>query len=121
MSFSSSLEGDLFVTFNTVELMSFLIDCENYLFLVFSALCVFSENLIWSHYFLHIVSTEVSKIRNILENFGVNLRNFSNMNLQMSLRKEAYWTPSLFAVECLHHFNPRRISKHFPLNDVLHI
>ena len=29
------------------------------------------------------------------------------MNLQMSLQKQAFWTPSLAVVECLHHSNPR--------------
>ena len=30
------------------------------------------------------------------------LRNFSCMNLQMSLEKRAYWTPGLVAVDCFH-------------------
>ena len=37
----SSLEFDLFVTFDYVELMSFLIDSGKYLISVFLALCVF--------------------------------------------------------------------------------
>ena len=43
------------------------------------------------------------------------------MNLQTSSQKEAYWTPSLVVVECLHHSNPRSSSNHFPLEGVLHI
>ena len=53
---------------------------------------------------LHVVSPEESKIRKVFD-FRVNLRNFSNTNLQMSLQKEAYWTPSLVLVESLHHSN----------------
>ena len=43
------------------------------------------------------------------------------MKLQMSLQKQAYWTPTLAVVECLHHSNPRSSSKHFLLEGVLHI
>ena len=70
---------------------------------------------------LHIVSAEVSKIGNSFDNFGVNSTNFFYMNLQMSLQKQAYWTPSLVVVECSHHPNPRSTSNYFPLKGVLHI
>ena len=69
---------------------------------------------------LHMVSPEVSKITNSLNNFGVNLMNVSNMNLQMSLQKLAYWTPSFVVVENSRHSNPRSSPKLFPLKGVLH-
>ena len=37
------------------------------------------------------------------------------MNLQISLQKQAHWTPSLVVVESLHQSNPRSSSEHFPL------
>ena len=43
-----SLEGDLFVTFDHVELMSFLLDCGKYLIYVFFDYVPLSETFIWS-------------------------------------------------------------------------
>ena len=43
-----SVEGELFVTFDLVEQMSFLFDCEKYLISVFFVSVRLSETLIWS-------------------------------------------------------------------------
>ena len=43
------------------------------------------------------------------------------MNLQMSLQKQADWTPSLDVFGCSHHSRPRNSSKQFSLEGVLHI
>ena len=67
------------------------------------------------------ISPEVPKVGISFDNFGVNLWNFSNMNLQMFLHKKAYWTPGLVVVECLHHSNPRSNWKQFPLEGVIQI
>ena len=38
-----SFEGDLFITFDHVELMRFFIDCGKYVISIFSGLCVFPK------------------------------------------------------------------------------
>ena len=45
-----NFEGDLFVSFDHVELMSFVIDCGKYVISVFSALCVFPKHFIIGFY-----------------------------------------------------------------------
>ena len=70
---------------------------------------------------LHIYSPEVSEIGKSFHNFGVNFRNFSNMNIEMSLQNYTYWTRSLAVFECLDHSYPRSSPKNVPLEGVIHI
>ena len=95
------LEGDLFVTFDYVEVMSFPTDGRKYLVSVFFRDCASFRkfHLVEGYYRAFtadfgleklVLGAEicwVSKIGNISDNFGANSRNFSDTNLQMFLQK----------------------------------